>query len=145
MPSSIESSGSFNPFAPEDRGYVSDLTSEGQNADRESVRRQERRSAEMLKKYSSSAPRGYFDDSESSGTPSIELGKASTSFLEKKLTPKATRSDKGKARGSTKEKYVNVGRNMQNEFAMGGSGSEPASIPASSETSLTSGGASMFV
>lgn len=147
MPSSISSSGSFNFFAPEDRGYVSDLTSEGQKADTAAFRRQDRRSAELLKKYGSSAPaRGYFDDSESSGTPSIELGRATTSFLEKKLSQKPPRSDKGKARGSTKDKYVNIGRNVQNEFAMGGSASsmgssEPASLPASSQTSLTSGGA----
>jgi hypothetical protein len=82
MPSSISSSGSFNTFAPEDRGYVSDLTSEGAEKDRESVRRQERRRAGLLKKYSSSAPaRGYFDESESSGSPSIELGKAREKFI----------------------------------------------------------------
>jgi len=154
MPSSMASSGSFSPFASAHPGYVSDLTSSGAEADKESFRRQERRNVEMLRKYGSSAPRGYFDDSESSGTPSIELGKATTSFLEKKLSSKTPRSDKGKARGSTKDKYVNVGRNMQNEFAMGGgssasvggssasvSGSEPTSL----QTSLTNGSADIFV
>ena len=41
-----------------------------------------------------------------------------------------SRSDKGKSRGSTKEKYTNIGRNIQNEFVIGGSNpyaSEPES------------------
>jgi len=32
---------------------------------------------------------------------------------------RAPRADKGKARGSTKEKYTNVGRNIQNEYQLG--------------------------
>ena len=38
---------------------------------------------------------------------------------------RAPRADKGKARGSIKEKYTNVGRNIQNVFAMGAMGTNP--------------------
>lgn len=36
-------------------------------------------------------------------------------------SPRAPRSDKGKARGSTKEKAINLGRNIQNVFGLGAS------------------------
>jgi len=58
---------------------------------------------------------------------------------------KAPRSDKGKSRGSTKEKYTNVGKNEMNEFSMrgsmGGGGSRnPYTSEAEVESSMTGGG-----
>lgn len=67
------------------------------------------------------------------------------------LTVKPARSDKGKARGSYKEKAVIEGRNVQNEFALGGGRSfgegvrsgafqEPIGVPSSSRFSSGSSG-----